>query len=140
MSEATPALNRDAEAEVFATGFLKLEGASVDREGNIYVVEKPRGLVHRITPAGEVSPYAEMPVGPNGSTWHRDGRLFCTNPICRSICEIPAGGGAGRVEPGALVCAAGSAGLDRSARGRAAVAGRAEAAPHARASTPSTSR
>ena len=93
MSAAGMGFNRDARPEKFAAGFQKLEGASGDRDGNLYVVEKPRGLVHRITPAGEVSPYCEMPVGPNGSTWHQDGRLFCTNPICRTINEFPAGGG-----------------------------------------------
>jgi gluconolactonase len=97
MSADTQSFNQDAKPVQFATGFLKLEGASVDRDGNLYVVEKPRGLVHRITPAGEVSPYCEMPAGPNGSTWHRDGRIFCTNPLVRAIYEFPAGGGSGRV-------------------------------------------
>ena len=91
------ALNRDARPVRFAGGFERLEGPAFDREGYLYVVEKPRGLVHRISPAGEVSEFCRMPVGPNGSAFHRDGRLFCTNPYQRSIVEIPAAGGSYRV-------------------------------------------
>jgi gluconolactonase len=90
-------LNREAKPVRFAAGFQRLEGPAFDRAGNLYVVEKPRGLVHRISPSGEVSEFCRMPVGPNGSTFHRDGRLFCTNPLCRTIVEIPAAGGTYRV-------------------------------------------
>src|SRR5512141_2422234 len=97
MSEPKGALNNHASPTKFADGFQRLEGPAFDRAGNLYVVEKPRGLVHRISPAGEASEFCRMPVGPNGSTFHRDGRLFCTNPLCRTIVEIPAVGGTYRV-------------------------------------------
>ncbi len=90
-------LKEQATPTRFAGGFERLEGPAFDREGNLYVVEKPKGLVHRISPSAEASVFCRMPVGPNGSTFHRDGRLFCTNPLQRTIVEIPPEGGASRV-------------------------------------------
>lgn len=53
-----------------------LEGPSFDREGNLYVVDVPRGRILRISPDGRVDIAFEYDGEPNGLAIHRDGRLF----------------------------------------------------------------
>jgi gluconolactonase len=52
-----------------------LEGPSVDRAGNLYVVDIPFGRVFRITPAREWELVVQYEGWPNGLKLHRDGRL-----------------------------------------------------------------
>ena len=55
-----------------------LEGPSFDRQGNLFVTVGPNpGRVLKITPDKQVSTIFEsQDVGPNGTAFHKDGRLF----------------------------------------------------------------
>ncbi|HJS32138.1 MAG TPA: SMP-30/gluconolactonase/LRE family protein, partial [Alphaproteobacteria bacterium] len=53
-----------------------LEGPSVDRDGNLWVVDVPFGRVFRIAPSGTWTLVAEYDGWPNGLKIHRDGRVF----------------------------------------------------------------
>lgn len=92
-----PRFNRNARAVPFVTGFKFMEGPAFDRDGNLYAVDGRQGIVVRITPQAEVSIYCRTPGGPNGSAFHPDGRLFCTDPPLKAIIEIPPGGGSYRI-------------------------------------------
>lgn len=53
-----------------------LEGPSVDRDGNLYLVDIPYGRILRVTPAREWQLVCRYDGWPNGLKIHRDGRLF----------------------------------------------------------------
>src|SRR5262249_47208828 len=53
-----------------------IEGPSFDREGNLYIVDTPFGRIFRITPKGEWDLVIQYDGWPNGSKFHKDGRLF----------------------------------------------------------------
>lgn len=53
-----------------------IEGASVDRAGNILMVDIPASRVLKLSPQGEWSIVAEYDGRPKGLKIHRDGRLF----------------------------------------------------------------
>jgi gluconolactonase len=53
-----------------------LEGPSLDRAGNLYVVDVAWGRIFRISPAGDVTVVAEYDGEPNGLKIHKDGRIF----------------------------------------------------------------
>jgi len=56
-----------------------LEGPSLDRAGNLYVVDIPYGRIFRISPAGEFELVAEYDGEPNGLKIAKDGRIFITD-------------------------------------------------------------
>jgi gluconolactonase len=53
-----------------------IEGPAFDREGNLYIVDTPFGRIFRITPKGDWDLVVQYDGWPNGSKFHRDGRLF----------------------------------------------------------------
>ena len=53
-----------------------IEGPSFDREGNLFIVDTPFGRVFRITPKGDWDLVVQYDGWPNGSKFHKDGRLF----------------------------------------------------------------
>jgi gluconolactonase len=53
-----------------------LEGPSVDRDGNLYVVNIPYGQVLRVSLGGEFTSVATWDGEPNGLKIHKDGRIF----------------------------------------------------------------
>lgn len=90
----------DVEPIQIADGFQFMEGPAFDRHGNLYAVAGPQGLVVRFLPeiAAEGAWHQEIFCAtggwPNGSAFHRDGRLFCTDySEARRIIEIPPEGG-----------------------------------------------
>jgi gluconolactonase len=91
-------LRTDIQPIKIVDGFTFMEGPAFGRDGLLYAVDGHQGLVVRIDPAtGDWTTYCKTEGGPNGSAFHRDGRLFCTDPPLRAIVEIPRGGGAYRV-------------------------------------------
>ena len=79
-------------------GFRFMEGAAFDRDGFLYVVDGRQGLVARVDrDTGAWTPYCTTEGRPNGSAFHRDGRLFCADPGLKAIIEIPVGGGSYRI-------------------------------------------
>lgn len=53
-----------------------IEGPSFDREGNLFIVDTPFGRIFRISPKGEWDLVVQYDGWPNGSKFHKDGRLF----------------------------------------------------------------
>jgi gluconolactonase len=53
-----------------------LEGPSLDRAGNLYVVDIPYGRILRVSPAGDWSVVSEYDGWPNGLKIHKDGTIF----------------------------------------------------------------
>src|SRR3954462_12870782 len=53
-----------------------LEGPTFDREGNLYVVDIPFGLIFRIAPSLEWTLVTQYDGWPNGLALHRDGALW----------------------------------------------------------------
>lgn len=87
-------IRSDIQPVEVAAGFMFMEGVAFDRDGFLYAVDGRQGLVARIDrETGEWSSYCRTEGGPNGSAFHRDGRLFCTDPPLKAIIEIPVGGG-----------------------------------------------
>lgn len=56
-----------------------IEGAAVDRAGNVLMVDIPASRVLRLTPRGEWSTLVEYEGRPKGLKVHRDGRLFISD-------------------------------------------------------------
>ena len=90
-------LNINATPVKFAEGFRYLEGPAFDRQGNLIVVDGSQSLVAKITPDGKWTEFCNTGGGPNGSSFHPDGRLFCADGKLRAIVEIPPAGGAFRI-------------------------------------------
>jgi len=76
---------------VFAAGFISPEGPSFDRQGNLHFVDWDAERIYRVTPAGQVSIFANTGGIPTGSKFHRDGRLFVADGR-RGIVEISTAG------------------------------------------------
>ena len=53
-----------------------LEGPSIDRSGNLWVVDIPFGRIFRISPSGEWELITQYDGWPNGFKFHKDGRIF----------------------------------------------------------------
>src|ERR1051326_8249231 len=53
-----------------------LEGPSFDRKGNLWCVDTPFGRIFRISPKGDWDLVVQYDGWPNGSKFHKDGRLF----------------------------------------------------------------
>jgi len=86
---------------VIAAGFISPEGPSFDRQGNLHFVDWDAERVYRVTPAGQVSIFAETAGIPTGSKFHRDGRLFVADGKRGVIAITPDG----VVRPVATECA-----------------------------------
>lgn len=56
-----------------------LEGPSFDREGNLYCVDIPRGLIYRISPDARVEKFVHYDGWPCGLKIHRDGTIYITD-------------------------------------------------------------
>jgi len=76
---------------VVAGGFISPEGPSCDRQGNLYFVDWDAERVYRVTPAGQVSIFAETGGIPTGSKFHKDGRLYVADGKRGIIAITPAG-------------------------------------------------
>jgi gluconolactonase len=53
-----------------------IEGPSLDRDGNLYIVDIPFGRIFKISPQGDWDLAAEYDGEPNGLKIHKDGRIF----------------------------------------------------------------
>jgi gluconolactonase len=53
-----------------------LEGLTIDRHGNMYVVDVPFGRIFRISPSKEWTQIAHYDGEPNGMAMHADGKLY----------------------------------------------------------------
>src|SRR3546814_3636112 len=73
-----------------------LEGPSVDREGNLYLVDIPYGRILRVARDGTFSLAAEYDGWPNGLKIHKDGRIFIADHKIGIMVLDPV---SGRVEP-----------------------------------------
>lgn len=73
-----------------------LEGPSLDRHGNLWLVDIPWGRIFRIDPRGGVELAAEYDGEPNGLKFHPDGRAFIADYRHGIMVMDPA---TGRVEP-----------------------------------------
>jgi len=76
---------------VVAGGFISPEGPSFDRQGNLYFVDWDAERVYKVTPAGQVSIFAETGGVPTGSKFHKDGRLFVADGQRGMIAITPQG-------------------------------------------------
>ena len=56
-----------------------LEGPSFDRDGNLYCVDIPRGLIYRISPDGRAEQFIQYDGWPCGLKIHRDGSIYITD-------------------------------------------------------------
>jgi gluconolactonase len=73
-----------------------IEGPSFDREGNLFIVDTPFGRIFRITPTGDWDLVVQYDGWPNGSKFHKDGRLFVAD-YRKGIMVLDVK--AGRIEP-----------------------------------------
>ena len=71
--------------ELFATGFTFPEGPAFDGEGNLYLVNFKATMIHKVTPAGEVSVVVDLGEFSNGSIFDRCGNLFIASSGLRAI-------------------------------------------------------
>lgn len=77
-----------------------VEGPAVDRGGNVYAVNAVRqGTIGRVTPAGEVAVFVDLPAGSigNGLRFGPDGDLFVADYTGHNILRIDRSTGAVRV-------------------------------------------
>jgi gluconolactonase len=56
-----------------------IEGITLDRDGNIYVVDIPFGRLFKISPSKEWTQLAEWDGEPNGMALHPDGKFYITD-------------------------------------------------------------
>lgn len=68
-----------------------IEGPAVDANGNLYVVNVQReGTIGKVTPAGEVSLFVELPEGStgNGIRFHSDGRMLIADYTGHNVLAV----------------------------------------------------
>jgi gluconolactonase len=66
--------------KLLASGFRFPEGPSVDRDGNVYLVNLANGIINRVTPAGDVSVYVDTGGSNQACLFDREGDLYiCHN-------------------------------------------------------------
>jgi sugar lactone lactonase YvrE len=63
-------------ARPFVTDLMNATGIAIDRAGDIYVSSRYEGNVHRVTPTGQMSLYAEGMGVATGIAFDRQGNLF----------------------------------------------------------------
>lgn len=73
-----PAITAEPWLQIDPRPNVILEGPSFDRQGNLFITALPNpGRVYRITPQKQVTVIWESKdIDPNGSAFHKDGRLF----------------------------------------------------------------
>jgi gluconolactonase len=71
-----------------AGGFEFPEGASVDADGGIFLVNCHNDVINRVSPDGEVTVYARVPGKGNGTKLRPDGTLVVCDYFANCIVEI----------------------------------------------------
>src|SRR6185312_489647 len=69
-------IERDFQVRPFVRDLLNVSALAFDREGFLYATSRAEGNVYRISPAGEISTYAEGMGVATGLAFDRDGNLF----------------------------------------------------------------
>jgi len=65
--------------QLVGEGYGFTDAACADAEGNFYFSDLPKGVVHRVSPDGKVTPFLENGVKISGLKFGPDGRLYaCT--------------------------------------------------------------
>ena len=65
--------------QLVGEGYGFTDAACADAEGNFYFSDLPKGVVHRVSPDGKVTPFLESGVKISGLKFGPDGRLYaCT--------------------------------------------------------------
>ena len=75
----------DVRPELFAPDQNFPEGPSFDRHGNLFVCNRWDGFINKIEPDGQSSRFVATGGKPNGSRFHRDGRLFIADI---GLCQV----------------------------------------------------
>ena len=79
----------DCRVEKFATCGGFLEGATIDRSGQLWVVDLLSGNLIRVDDRGECHVEATTGGQPNGAKFHRDGRLFVADKLLGVLAYDP---------------------------------------------------
>jgi len=70
---------------LFVGGQRFPEGPSFDPAGNLFVCNRRDGFIVKVTPDGRSSRFVTTDGKPNGTKFHRDGRLFIADMVRRQI-------------------------------------------------------
>ena len=80
------------EWQLVAEGLKGSEGPAADAAGNVYFTESGVGKIHKITPDGKVTPFADNASGPDGAEMGPDGQLYvCCNKTNQIVRHGPDG-------------------------------------------------
>jgi gluconolactonase len=76
------------EPKILAEGFDFPEGPSLDKDGNVFLVNVSSNLIHKVTPSGEVTVIKDVGSLNLGSIMDREGNLYIANYGSHKILKL----------------------------------------------------